>query len=92
MIFTCRKRLHDRIISLKGEVWTNGTSLISPQFIEVTVQSYVSERQRLTDRRKDAQLVNRKHNYYKKDRLKPPLRQSHNTPIFRYPSLERSTK
>ena len=38
-LLTCGKNLHDRIISLKGEVWTNEASLTPPLFIEVSAPS-----------------------------------------------------
>jgi hypothetical protein len=36
--------LHDRIISLKGELWAHKTSLTLPLFIEVPVPGQESER------------------------------------------------
>jgi hypothetical protein len=38
------KHLHDRIISVRGEVWAHKTSLTSPLFIEVHVPSQESAR------------------------------------------------
>jgi hypothetical protein len=35
------KHLHDRIISLRGEVWAHKTSLTPPLFIEVSVLRHV---------------------------------------------------
>jgi hypothetical protein len=40
----CGKHLHDRIISLKGEVCANKTSLTPPLCIEVSVPSQECER------------------------------------------------
>jgi hypothetical protein len=40
----CGKHLNDRIISLRGDVWANKSSLIPPYFIEVPVQYQDSER------------------------------------------------
>ena len=39
ILFTCGKRLHDHIISLREEVWAHKTSLTLPLFIEVPVPS-----------------------------------------------------
>jgi len=36
-LLTCGKNRHDRIISLRGEVWTHKTSLTPPLYIEVPV-------------------------------------------------------
>jgi hypothetical protein len=36
---TCGKDLHERIISLRGDVWVNKTSLNLPLFIEVFLPS-----------------------------------------------------
>ena len=44
ILFTCRRHLHDRIISLLGEVWTHETSLTPPLFIDVSIPSQESER------------------------------------------------
>jgi len=44
ILLTCGKHLHDHIISLRGEVWANTTSLTPPSFIEVPVPSQESER------------------------------------------------
>ena len=43
-IFCIKKRLRDRIISLRREVWAYKTSLTPPLFIEVPVPSQESER------------------------------------------------
>ena len=42
ILLTCGKHLHDRIISLRGEIWTgevwaHKTNLTPPHFIEVSV-------------------------------------------------------
>ena len=34
-ILTCGKQLHDRIISLRGKIWTYETTITPPLFIEV---------------------------------------------------------
>ena len=39
ILLTWGKHLHDRIVSLSGEVWVYKTSLIPPLFIEVPVPS-----------------------------------------------------
>ena len=44
ILLTCRRHLHDRIISLLGEVWTHETSLTPPLFIDVSIPSQESER------------------------------------------------
>ena len=44
IVLTCAKHLHDHIISLKGQVGVNKTSLIPPYFILVPVPSQKSER------------------------------------------------
>jgi hypothetical protein len=44
ILLTCRKRLHDHIISLKRKVWAHKTSLTLPLFIEVPVPNQESER------------------------------------------------
>jgi hypothetical protein len=36
-MFIRGKHLHDRIISLRGEVWAHKTSLTPPLFVEVSV-------------------------------------------------------
>ena len=36
--------IHDRVISLRGELWAHKTSLTPPLFIEVSVPSQESER------------------------------------------------
>ena len=42
ILLTCRKHSHDRIISLRGDVWAPTTSLTLPLFIEVSVSSQES--------------------------------------------------
>jgi hypothetical protein len=37
ILLTCGKHVHDRIISLREEVWAYKTSLIQPPLIEVSV-------------------------------------------------------
>jgi hypothetical protein len=37
ILITCGKHSHDRIISLRGDVWAPTTSLTLPLFIEVSV-------------------------------------------------------
>jgi hypothetical protein len=37
MLFSCRKQLHDRIYSLRGEIWAYATSLTPPRFVEAPV-------------------------------------------------------
>ena len=44
ILLTCRRHLHDLIISLLGEVWTHETSLTPPLFIDVSIPSQESER------------------------------------------------
>ena len=44
MLLTRGKYLHDRIISLRGKIWANTTSLTPPLFIEVSVPSNESKR------------------------------------------------
>jgi hypothetical protein len=44
ILLTNGKHLHDRIISVRGEVWAHKTSLASPLFIEVHVPSQESVR------------------------------------------------
>ena len=43
ILLTCGKHLHERIISLREEVWVHKTSLTLPLFIEVSVPSQESE-------------------------------------------------
>jgi hypothetical protein len=43
ILLTCGKNLHDRIISLSGEVCAHKTSLMPPFVIEVAVPSQESE-------------------------------------------------
>jgi hypothetical protein len=38
-LMKCGKNLHDRIISLRGEVWVHKTNLTPPLLIEVPVPS-----------------------------------------------------
>jgi hypothetical protein len=40
----CGKHLHDRIIALRGKIWTDETSLTPPFIIEVPVPSQESQR------------------------------------------------
>jgi hypothetical protein len=44
ILLTRGKHLHDRIISLRGEVWAPNTSLSPPLFIKVPVPGKESER------------------------------------------------
>ena len=44
ILLTSGKHLHDRIISLSGEVWAHKTSLTPPLFIGVPVASQESKR------------------------------------------------
>ena len=44
LLLTCRKHLHDSIISLRGAAWAHETSLIQPRFITVPVPSQEIER------------------------------------------------
>jgi hypothetical protein len=39
MLFSCRKQLHDRIYSLRGEIWAYATSLTPPRFVEAPDQT-----------------------------------------------------
>jgi hypothetical protein len=39
ILLTSGKHLHDRIISLRGEIWAHHSSLTLPLFIEVSVSS-----------------------------------------------------
>jgi hypothetical protein len=48
--------LHDRIISVRGEVWAHKTSLASPLFIEVHVPSQESARSFLNEKQKNTTL------------------------------------
>ena len=43
ILLTCGKRLHDRIISLREQVWAHTTSLIPHLFIEVHFPSEEGE-------------------------------------------------
>jgi len=44
VLLTRGKHFHDRIISLRGEVWAHKTGLSPPLFIEVLILSQESER------------------------------------------------
>jgi len=44
VLLTCGKHVHDRIISLRGQVWVDKTILSLQLFIEVPVPSHGSER------------------------------------------------
>jgi hypothetical protein len=44
ILLTCGMHLHDRIISLTGEIWTHTTILTLPLFIEVPGPNTESER------------------------------------------------
>ena len=43
ILITCGKHLHDYIISLRGQVWAQKTSLTPPLLIEVPVPRQESE-------------------------------------------------
>ena len=44
ILLTYKKHLHDRIISLRGEIWVREISLTPPPFIELPVPIKDSER------------------------------------------------
>jgi hypothetical protein len=44
ILLSCGKHLHDRLISIRGEVWVHKSSLTLPLFIEMPVPSQESGR------------------------------------------------